>query len=58
MIDTAVAEDTACIVVGLTGQPAENLHALNVLRRIPADQFAETLDDAREISMRLLQASA
>ena len=58
MIDTAVAEDTACIVVGLSGQPAENLHALNVLRRIPAGQFAETLDDARDISRRLLQTSA
>ena len=56
MIDSAVAEKTACIVLGLSGQPAESLHALNILRRIPEDQFAETLDDAREISRRLLQA--
>ena len=58
MIDTAAAEDTDCIVVGLTGQPAQNLHALNVLRRIPEDQYAETLDEAREISRRLLQEPA
>ena len=56
MIDSAVAEKTACIVLGLSGQPAESLHALKILRRIPEDQFAETLDDAREISRRLLQA--
>ena len=56
MIDSAVAENTSCIVLGLSGQPEENLHALNILRRIPADQFAATLDDAREISRRLLQA--
>ncbi len=55
MIDSAVAENTSCIVLGLTGQPEDNLNALNILRSIPADQFAETLDDAREISRRLLQ---
>ena len=58
MIDTAVAEDTECIILGLRDQPERNLHALNVLRRIPAGQFAETLDEAREISRRLLQAAA
>ena len=55
MIDSAVAESTSCIVLGLSGQPEDNLHALNILRRIPADQFAATLDEAREISRRLLQ---
>ena len=55
MIDTAIAEDTECIVMGLYGHPAENLHALNVLQHVPEDHFAETLDDARDIAKRLLQ---
>ncbi len=56
MIDTAIAEDTECIVMGLTGHPAENLHALNVLQHVPEDHFAETLDEARDIAKRLIQA--
>ena len=56
LIDTAIAEDTECIVMGLSGHPADNLHALNVLQRVPEDHFAETIDDAREIAKRLLQA--
>ena len=56
LIDTARAEDTECIVMGLSGHPAENLHALNVLQHVPEDHFAETIDDARETARRLLQA--
>ena len=55
MVDTAKAQDTECIIMGLRGQPAKSLHALNVLRRVPASQFVETLDDARETAQRLLQ---
>ena len=56
MIDTAAAEDTSCVVMGLTGQPADNLHALNILRRIPEDRFAGTMEEARETAKALLQA--
>ena len=56
MIDTARAEGTECIVMGLTGHPAENLHALNVLQHVPEDHFAETIDDARLIAKGLLLA--
>ena len=56
LIDTAIAEGTKCIVMGLTGQPSESLYALNVLERVPEDRLAETLDEAREIARRLLQA--
>ena len=55
MVDTAKAQDTECIIMGLRGQPAKSLHALNVLRRVPASQFVETLDNARETAQRLLQ---
>ena len=56
LIDTAIAEDTECIVMGLTGHPTDNLHALNVLQHVPEDHFAETIDDARVIAKGLLQA--
>ena len=55
MIDTARAEDTECIVMGLSGHPAKNLDALNVLQHVPEDHFAETIDDARVIAKGLLQ---
>ena len=56
MIDTAIAEDTPCIVLGLGGRPAMTLQALNVLRRIPADRFVATLDDAQTLAKRLLES--
>ena len=40
----------------LSGHPAENLDALNVLQHVPEDHFAETIDDARGIAKGLLQA--
>ena len=42
--------------MGLSGQPADNLHALNVLQRVPEGHFAATLDDTRVIAKGLLQA--
>ena len=54
MIDIAIAEDTECIVMGLTGAPETALLSLNVLKRVPKDQFVADLDEAREISQRIL----
>ena len=54
LIDIALDEDTECIVMGLEGRPATTLYALNVLKRVPDDHIVETLDEAREISKRLL----
>ena len=55
LIDTAIEEDTECIVMGLSGLPATSLQALNVLRRVPEERFVTTLDDARETAKRILQ---
>ena len=55
LIDTAIAEDTECIVMGLAGPPATTLQTLNVLRRVPPDHFVATLDDARETAKRILE---
>ena len=58
MIDIAIAEDTECIVLGLSGLPAVTLQALNVLGRVPDDRFVSTLDEAREVAERLLDERA
>ena len=55
LIDSAVAEDTQCIVMGLSGSPAATLKTLNVLRRVPADRFVATLDEARETAERIFE---
>ena len=54
LVDTALAEDTECIVMGLSGLPATTLQALNVLRHVPADRFVTTVDEAREAAKRIL----
>ena len=54
LIDTAISENTECIVMGLSGQPANSLRALNVLRLVPENHFVETLDGAREIAKQIL----
>ena len=54
MIDTAIAEDTECIIMGLRGASAVSLQSLNVLQRVPEDHFVATLDEARETAKRIL----
>ena len=54
MIDAAYDQNTECIVMGMVGPATENLHALDVLQRVPEDCRVATLDDAREVALRLL----
>ena len=54
LIDTALADNTECIVMGLSDQPAMTLRSLNALERIPEDHFADDIDAARETAGRLL----
>ena len=56
LIDTAIMQDTHCIVMGLSGAPARSLGALDILRRVPPDQIVGTLDEARETAARILAA--
>ncbi len=55
MIDSAIEDDTECVVMGLSGLPKATLHGLNVLRRVPEDRVVETLEEAREIAARILR---
>ena len=54
LIDSALDEDTGCIVMALEGRPAVTLRALNVLRRVPEDQFVNSLEEARDTARRML----
>ncbi len=56
LIDTAILQDVECIVMGLSGLPARNLIALDILKRVPQDQIVGTMDEARETAARLLAA--
>ncbi len=55
LVGSAIAQDTKCIVMGLNGRPADTLKALNVLRQVPEDCFANNLDEARETAKRILK---
>ncbi len=54
LIDTAIEEDTGVIIMGLEGNPAITLTALNVLQRVPEDRFVKNLEEARAVAEKLL----
>ena len=54
LIDTAIDEDTAVIIMGLEGNPAVTLNALNVLKRVPEDRFVGNLEEARGVAEKIL----
>ena len=56
LVETAITHDTPCIVMGLSGTPAHNIHALDVLKHVPADQIVGTWDEARETALGLLES--
>ena len=54
LVEAAEAQDTHCIVMGLSGMPARSLHALDVLKHVPSDQIVGGWAEARETASRLL----
>lgn len=54
LIDTAIENEVHCIVLALDGAPAATLTSLNALRRIPSEHLVGTLDEAQDITRRLL----
>ena len=54
LIETAKLQETHCVVMGLSGMPARNLRALDVLNRVPREQIVEDWDQARQTASRLL----
>ena len=56
LIDTAMEEDTQCIVMGLSGPPAATLETLNILQKVPQENFVDGLDEARETARKMIEA--
>ena len=58
LIENAADDDTECIILGLKGQPARTLDALNVLENIPEGQIVETMETARDAAWKILERRA
>ena len=54
LIDVATDEETETIVIGLSGDVAETLDALDVLREVPPERIVENLDEARDTAKNIL----
>lgn len=58
LIDGALDEGTPCIVLALTGHPAQTLNGLDVLRRVPDSHCTANLEDAKAMSRQILDIQA
>ena len=56
LIDSAMEQNTQCIVMGLSGAPAATLETLNVLQRVPQEHFVSSLDEARDTARKMIEA--
>ncbi len=54
LMGVATSEDTAFIVMSLSGSVEDTLSALGIIQRVPAEHIVETLDEAREVARKLL----
>ena len=58
LIEVAERSNTGVIVMGLKGKVADTLHGLDIFRRVPPGHIVGTLDEAREVAIRLLGIGA
>ena len=54
LVQSAIDDNTACVVLGLSGDVAGTLQSLEVFRRVPAGHFVDNLDEAKRLSKNLL----
>ena len=54
LIDVAAEERTPAIAMGLSGDVADTLASLDVLRGVPPERIVEDLDGARQVARTLL----
>ncbi len=54
LVQSAIDDDTACVVLGLSGNVGRVLQSLKVFHRVPAGNFVDTLDEAKQLSKNLL----
>ncbi len=54
LVETAVLQDTQCIVMGLSGMPRRTVAALDVLKGVPEDRIVRTWEEAKAMAGQLL----
>ncbi|MYC40399.1 MAG: SulP family inorganic anion transporter [Candidatus Dadabacteria bacterium] len=54
LVQSAIDDDTACVVLGLSGDVGRILQSLKVFHRVPAGNFVDSLDEAKQLSKNLL----
>ena len=54
LIEIAAEEHTPAIAMGLSGDVAETLEALDVLQQVPRERIVEDIDEARLVARKLL----
>ena len=54
LVQSAIEDDTDCIVLGLSGDVGKVLQSLKVFHRVPAGNFVDSLDEAKQLSKNLL----
>ena len=55
LVQSAIDDDTACVVLGLSGNVGRVLQSLEVFHRVPAGNFVDSLDEAKQLSKDLLR---
>ena len=55
LVQSAIDDDTACVVLGLSGDVGRVLQSLEVFHRVPAGNFVDSLDEAKQLSKDLLR---
>ena len=55
LVQSAIDDDTACVVLGLSGDVGRVLQSLEVFHRVPPGNFVDTLDEAKQLSKDLLR---
>ena len=55
LVQSAIDDDTACVVLGLSGDVARILQSLGVFHRVPAGHFVDNFDEAKLLSKSLLK---
>ena len=53
LVQSAIDDDTACIVLGISGDVGKVLQSLKVFHRVPAGNFVDSLDEAKQLSKNL-----
>ncbi len=54
LLEIAADERTPAVAMGLSGDVAETLSALDVLRELPRERIVENLDEARQVARAIL----